>query len=142
MEERIYRRTETIMSVDPLEKPETSREVETDVAVAPEVMTEEEGQVIIHCICPESAYYRIWPSTFLVEHGTGRKAQLLTAFNVSFYPAWTEKIKGQKFTLIFEALSRSCAIFDLREIIPEAGGFEVNSIIRNETDVYTVTLGT
>ena len=119
-------------------KTEIATQVETEVQV--ETMVAEEGQTIVHCVCGQDAFYRIWPSTFLIEHGTGKKAQLITAFNVTFFPHWTPKSPGQKFTLIFEGLSKSCAVFDLKEIIPQEGGFEVNSIVRNGTDVYTVNL--
>ena len=117
---------------------EIATQFETELQV--ETMVAEEGQTIVHCICAKDAYYRIWPSTFLIEHGTGKKAKLITAFNVSFYPQWILKSPGQKFTLIFEGLSKTCVVFDLKEIIPEEGGFEVNSIVRNGTDVYTVNI--
>lgn len=112
--------------------------IKTETEVQTETMVAEEGQTIVHCICNQDAYYRIWPSTFLIEHGTGKEAKLITAFNVTFYPQWTPKSPGQKFTLIFEGLSKECVVFDLKEIIPQEGGFEVNAIVRNETDVYTV----
>ncbi len=111
---------------------ETAVEIETEVA--------EEGQTTVHCICGQDAAYRIWPSTYLIEHGGNKKAKLITAFNISFYPYWTIKNRGQKFTLIFEGLSKSCAVFDLKEVIPQEGGFEVTSIVRNQTDVYTVNI--
>ncbi len=119
-------------------KTEIITQVETEIQA--ETMVAEEGQTIVHCICMQDAFYRIWPSTFLFEHGSSQKSKLITAFNVSFYPQWTPKSPGQKFTLIFEGLSKTCAVFDLKEIIPEDGGFEVNSIVRNGTDVYTVYL--
>lgn len=114
--------------------------IETATETALETMVAEEGQTIVHCICGQEAFYRIWPSTFLIEHATGQKARLVTAFNVTFYPDWTPKSAGQKFTLIFEGLSKSCVVFDLKEIIPQEGGFEVNSIVRNNSDVYTVNI--
>ncbi len=117
-------------------KTKISTQSETEVQT--ETMVAEEGQTIVHCICNQDAFYRIWPSTFLIEHGTGKEARLITAFNVTFYPQWTAKTPGQKFTLIFEGLSKECVVFDLREIIPQEGGFEVNAILRNKTDVYTV----
>jgi hypothetical protein len=122
------------MSVNPeLQKEEA-------VEVAAETLVAEEGQVIVHCVCGQDAYYRIWHSTFLIEHGTGKKARLITAFNVSFYPYWTPKTKGKTFTLVFEGLSKTCAVFDLQEVIPEPGGFHVKDIVRNQTDVYTVNI--
>ncbi|MCW3070725.1 MAG: hypothetical protein JWO44_615 [Bacteroidetes bacterium] len=120
-------------------EPEIITEQEEEVAT--ETMVAEENQVIVHCVCAMDAAYRIWPSTFLIEHSTGKRAKLVTAFNISFYPYWTLKNAGQKFTLIFEGLSRNCIMFDLKEEIPQEGGFHVKSILRNNSDVYTVTIG-
>lgn len=98
----------------------------------------EERQTIVHCSVNNEAYaIRIWPSTFLIEHGSGKKAKLITAFNISFAPEWTFN-DGRGFTLIFEGLSKSCTSFDLKEIIPQEGGFEVLGIQRNKMDVYQV----
>lgn len=108
--------------------------VETDV----KTLESEERQTIVHCTCGDDYAYRIWPSTFLIEHGTGRQARLITAFNISFAPQWTLN-DGKGFTLIFEGLSKGCSAFDLKEIIPQEGGFEVNDIQRNKTDVYQVS---
>jgi hypothetical protein len=115
-------------------------ELETVTAV--KTLESEERQTIVHCTCTgEQDYaYRIWPTTYLIERGSGRKAKLLTAFNISFAPEWTLN-DGRGFTLIFEGLSKQCSVFDLKEIIPQAGGFEVNGILRNKTDVYQVTIG-
>lgn len=93
----------------------------------------------MHCTCGETNAYRIWPSTYLVEKGTGHKAKLLTAFNISFAPQWTYN-DGKGFTLIFEGLSKECAVFDLVEMIPFEGGFEFRDILRNNNDVYHLDL--
>ncbi|MDO8999784.1 MAG: hypothetical protein Q7W45_08465 [Bacteroidota bacterium] len=98
-----------------------------------------ERQTIVHCTCGEDYAYRIWPTTFLIEHGTGKEAKLITVFNISLAPEWTLN-DGKGFTLIFEGLSKNCHIFDLKEIIPEEGGFEVLGIRRNNTDVYHISL--
>ncbi len=100
----------------------------------------EERQTIVHCTSnsDDSAAYRIWPSTYLIEHGSDRRAKLLTAYNISFAPQWTLN-DGRGFTLIFEGLSKKCKSFDLMEIIPQAGGFEQFNIPRNNTDVYQVS---
>lgn len=123
------------MSVQPEIITETKEEVATETMVA------EENQTIVHCICNVDGAYRIWATTYLIEHGTGKRAKLLTAFNISLYPDWTLKNAGQKFTLIFEGLSRNCVVFDLKEDIPQHGGFQVNGIVRNNSDVYTVNIG-
>ena len=111
-------------------------EPKTDVRV----LESEERQTIIHCNCESenNDAYRIWPSTYLVEHGSNRRAKLITAFNISFAPQWTLN-DGRGFTLIFEGLSKNCNSFDLIEMIPQAGGFEVFNIQRNMLDVYQVT---
>jgi hypothetical protein len=97
----------------------------------------EERQTIVHCSCGADYAYRVWPSTFLIEHGTGKLAKLITAFNISFAPQWTFN-DGKGFTLIFEGLSKECTSFDLKEVIPQDGGFEVTNIPRNHIDVYQV----
>lgn len=111
-----------------------------DVEILEEVKTlqSEERQTIVHCMVPKGFAYRIWPGTFLIERESGRRAKLLTAFNISFAPLWTYN-DGKGFTLIFDGLSKGCAAFDLKEIIPEEGGFEVLGIVRNNSDVYHVS---
>lgn len=115
-----------------------------EIIEKPKIVTEikmleaEERQTIVHCNCSDDYAYRVWPSTFLIEHGTGKRAKLITAFNISFAPQWTLN-DGKGFTLIFEGLSKGCSVFDLKEIIPESGGFEVNNIQRNKSDVYQVS---
>jgi hypothetical protein len=110
---------------------------ETETLAEVKTVTSEERQTIVHCQVRDDYAYRIWPSTFLVEHGTGRRARLITAFNISFAPQWTFN-DGKGFTLIFEGLSKECSVFDLQEIIPQEGGFEVRNIARNNSDVYQV----
>jgi hypothetical protein len=119
-------------------EPETITKIQEEVET--ETMVAEEGQTIVHCICGMEAAYRIWPTTYLIE-SSGKRAKLVTAFNVSFYPYWTLKNAGQKFTLIFEGLSKDCIIFDLKEEIPQEGGFFVKGIMRNKSDVYIVNIG-
>jgi hypothetical protein len=119
---------------------EPIKEKETEVAeTEAKVLQSEERQTIVHCTCGDIYAYRVWPSTFLIEHGSGKKVQLLTAYNISFAPQWTIN-DGRGFTLIFGGLSKGCSFFDLLEIIPQEGGFEVLNIQRNETDVYHVKL--
>jgi hypothetical protein len=113
-------------------------EIESQVEI--KTLESEERQTIVHCRCngEGSEAYRIWSSTYLVEHGSDRRAKLITAFNISFAPQWTLN-DGRGFTLIFEGLSKNCKSFDLTEVIPQAGGFEVFNIPRNNMDVYQVS---
>lgn len=115
-------------------------ETETIIEEKIQILESEERQTIVHCTIGDNDdyAYRIWPSTFLIEHGTGRRAKLITAYNISFAPQWTIN-DGKGFTLIFEGLSKGCAKFDLKEIIPQDGGFEILNIPRNKMDVYSVT---
>jgi len=127
----LYNMPTTIQQPVEIKEAEASTQVKT--------LESEERQTIVHCVCnTEGAEaYRIWPSTFLIEHGSDKKAQLITAYNISIAPQWTMN-DGRGFTLIFEGLSKGCTSFDLREIIPQDGGFEVFNIQRNKTDVYSV----
>jgi hypothetical protein len=111
--------------------------IETAEQTDVKTLESEERQTIVHCSCGDDYAFRIWPSTFLIEHITGNRAKLITAFNISFAPQWTLN-DGKGFTLIFEGLSKACTSFDLKEIIPQEGGFEVLNIQRNNMDVYQV----
>ena len=111
---------------------------ETEEITEVKTLQSEERQTIVHCSCREDYAYRVWPTTFLIEHGTGKRAGPVTAFNISFAPQWTFN-DGKGFTLIFEGLSKECSVFDLKEIIPQEGGFEVKGIQRNNADVYQVS---
>lgn len=82
---------------------------------------------------------RIWASTYLVQDNGIRK-KLVKAFNISLYPEWKEVHFGHRFTLLFEGLDKDCQTFDLYEDIPEPGGFYVQGVERNATDVYWLSL--
>ena len=110
---------------------------ETEELIEVKTLQSEERQTIVHCTCQDVEAYRVWPSTFLIEHGTGKRSALITAFNISFAPQWTLN-DGKGFTLIFEGLSKTCTMFDLREIIPQDGGFVAMNLKRNNSDVYHV----
>ena len=107
---------------------------------------EEEKQVIVHCCFPASPFFgnliRIWQSTVLLDTNSDHKSHLIHAENISIFPYWTEvpPMKDFWFTLIFSGLPKECNSFDLKEIIPEEGGFWVKSIRRNTSDVYRVKI--
>lgn len=109
------------------------------------LLRNEEQQVIIHCSIYGMDYgdaARIWKSTYLIDKETGKTYKLLFADGISFAPQWTliPFNKPLEFTLIFKGLPKSCKLFDLVEIIPEDGGFQVLNVKRNATDVYYVTI--
>ncbi|SFN82592.1 hypothetical protein SAMN05421594_4334 [Chryseobacterium oleae] len=107
---------------------------------------EEEKQVIVHCCFPASPFLgnliRIWNSTYLLDNQSDHKSKLIHAENITIYPNWTAVPFMQDFwfTLVFSGLPRDCKSFDLKEVIPEEGGFFVESIKRNSLDVYRVKI--
>jgi hypothetical protein len=118
-----------------------------ELAIDQELLTstEEAGQVIIHASITCRASWelvRIWKTTYLIDRGSGTKSQLLHASNISIAPNWTPIVQGQtiRFTLVFEALPKGCTVFDFAEIIPEPGGFLIENISRNHSDVYRIDL--
>jgi len=121
------------------------------VKIAPKLLTEvhdilqPEGQVMLHCYVENmesDCALRIWPSTFLVAENNRIKRRLAFVENMAIYPSWQQLPKGRvhQFTLIFPALPPRVKVFNLYEVIPEPGGFVVENIHRNETDVYHVVI--
>lgn len=119
--------------------------VETDVLTAIDAWTLEDQHVYVHCYYKndlDEMLIRVWRSTFLVDKLSGARSELVHVENISFAPQWT-MIPGKKvfsFLLIFSALPKDCKVFDLLEDIPQAGGFFVSGIKRNELDVYHVDI--
>lgn len=120
---------------------------DTELAIDQELLTavDEAGQVIVHASITCRASWelvRIWKSTFLIDRASGFQSRLLQASNISIAPNWTPIVQGQtiRFTLVFEALPKTCTAFDFAEIIPEPGGFFIENIARNQSDVYRIDL--
>lgn len=118
--------------------PETETETTTSTDVA------EDSFVYVHCHLrnySNDALIRIWKTTYLADHGSAHRSELIHAENITFAPQWTRMPGGfYSFLLIFSGLPRSCVQFDLIEDIPQPGGFTVKNIVRNDTDVYHVDL--
>jgi hypothetical protein len=119
----------------------TRPSVDTEVlsAIAPSVL--EDSYVYVHCYFnnpSKDMLIRIWRTTYLIDKASGSRSKLIHAENISFAPVWTQIPDGSQFSflLIFEGLPKSCQIFDLIEDIPQAGGFEVRNVSRNDSDVY------
>ncbi|MEQ8423182.1 MAG: hypothetical protein RIA63_00630 [Cyclobacteriaceae bacterium] len=120
-------------------------EVDTDIlaSIKPEVL--EEGHIYVHCRCTnggDELLVRIWKTTFLVDHHSSAKTQLLHAENITIAPQWllVPKAATHNFLLVFGSLPKSCTHFDLIEEIPQPGGFEIRNISRNQTDVYHIDI--
>ena len=125
------------MPLSPLESPEVSTQTGVDV--------QQESHVYVHCYFNNTGsemLIRIWKTTFLVDRDSGSRSKLVHAENISYAPEWTlvPDKKLFRFLLIFDALPRTCASFDLIEDIPQAGGFHIEGIMRNKTDVYHVDI--
>ncbi|MBH1960421.1 MULTISPECIES: hypothetical protein [Chryseobacterium group] len=124
----------------------TKPEICQEILEALQTEIQEEKQVIVHCCFPATFYdgslIRIWRSTFLVDERLKHKSSLIHHENISIFPYWTAvpPMQDYWFTLVFSGLPKDCTSFDLREEIPEEGGFLVKNIKRNGTDVYRVKL--
>jgi len=105
----------------------------------------EDSYVYVHCRCRnvgDDLLVRIWQSTFLVDHTSADKSQLIHVDNITLAPQWTlvPKNSTHNFLLVFGSLPASCKVFDLIEEIPQPGGFEIRSIRRNTSDVYHIDI--
>lgn len=105
----------------------------------------EDSYVYVHCYFHNTfkdMLIRIWKTTYLVDKGSGSQSKLIHAENISFAPVWTQIPDGRMYTflLIFSALPKRCISFDLLEDIPQAGGFFIPGIMRNQTDVYHIDI--
>jgi len=124
----------------------TKPEICQEILEALQTEIQEEKQVIVHCCFPATFYegslIRIWRSTFLVDERLKHRSSLIHHENISIFPYWTAvpPMQDYWFTLVFSGLPKDCTSFDLREEIPEEGGFLVKNIKRNGTDVYRVKL--
>ncbi|HMJ68314.1 MAG TPA: hypothetical protein VK508_05445 [Cyclobacteriaceae bacterium] len=119
----------------------------SDVEVLPETKTDvqQESHVYVHCYFNNTfkdMLIRIWRTTVLVDNASGSRSEMIHVENISYAPEWTmiPDNKLYHFLLIFEALPRSCTSFDLLEDIPQPGGFHVEGISRNNTDVYHINI--
>lgn len=123
---------------------ETLQEEKIDIApeLLEQVQTQVEKQVIVHGVARAKprcgATLRLWKSIVLIPKESTKQCQLIQSFNIALYPVWQHILPGKShhFTMIFEGLPKACSQFDLVEMIPEPGGFEIRNIIRNELDVY------
>ena len=128
----------------------TNPGVEIDEEIKKELLTETEevGQVILHVIYKAPANFifaliRIWPTTYLYDHHSDHRSELVYAENISYYPDWHQCNPGvdNYFTLVFSGLPSSCKMFDFIEHCKgSSGAFEVHNIPRNKTDVYYIRL--
>jgi len=134
----LYRQPGTMASTT------THSNAKIDEEILSFLQAEESRTTIVHCkiYTPFPTMARVWSSTYLVEEN-GNKIPLIKAFLISMAPDWTWFDAEQgffHFTLLFEGLSKGCALFHVVEEINEPGGFFSDRIRRNATDVYEVEL--
>lgn len=131
--------------------PIIEEDIETKIHIDPQILTEiqEEAQVIVHCsfFNDPSLYFgemgvRVWKETFLIDEATGIQVPMIKALGIVYQPDWYFLAPGEtkRFTMIFEALPKSCVSFTLAEIIPQSGAFVVKGIPRNNSDIYHARL--
>ena len=149
---RMDRRDKRLESNQPLQevseiptKKDTTIEITFLKSKKPLEKIKEESQVTIHFKYTGSMWgdkIRIWKSTFLHAKGSSHRSSLVHVENISVHPTWTHVSAGEtiNFTLIFSGLPKDCEYFDLIEDIPEPGGFIINDIKRNNSDVYHFTM--
>lgn len=119
--------------------------IDVDVLTSIDPNSLTDSYVYVHCHYQnvyDEMFIRIWRTTFLIDRVSGSRAKLVHVENISYAPVWTD-IPGKQlytFLLIFSSLPKDCKTFDLVEDIPQAGGFFVSGISRNEQDVYHVTI--
>ena len=120
--------------------------VKIDPRIKNEVLAQihEEKVVIVHCSykSPIDSGIRIWSSTVLIDKVSGDRSTMHHAENISIAPTWALVPAGTifRFTLIFSPLPKSYEVFDFLEDISEAGGFFIQNIKRNKSDVYNVKI--
>lgn len=135
-----------IVTEEPVETTTANPMVKLDKKLKDEILSQiqEEGMVIVHCTYHSEIEggIRIWNSTFLIDKASGDRSTMHHAENISMAPEWTYVPEGKtyRFTLIFAPLPKSCEFFDLLEDIPQAGGFFIQNIRRNKSDVYNVVI--
>lgn len=125
--------------------PSERKGVEVETLIATETVTLEDSHIYVHCEFPiysPGMLMRIWKTTFLIDRHSSARTQLIHAENISYAPQWSMIPDSGTFSflLIFSSLPKSCTLFDLVEEIPQPGGFLVQSIVRNSTDVYRIVI--
>jgi len=118
-------------------------EIDPELLLKLKDQVDEAGQVVLHFILKNVSSHdsqiRIWPTTYLYDLGSSHVSELVHAENITLFPTWQIIHANSKayFTLVFTGLPRSCTSFQFKEnCTNQAGAWYVESIIRNDSDVY------
>ncbi|WP_235297080.1 hypothetical protein [Portibacter marinus] len=129
------------MAIEIIEKPKV--EISPDILKEIRTKIHEKGQVIFHCLYHNRYFFetaiRIWPSTYLYDHHSDHKSEMVHAEKIVYAPEWqmVAPMSSSYFTLIFEGLPKSCSVFDfIEQTGSESGAFIFKNIKRNNADVY------
>lgn len=119
--------------------------IDSDLSESVRNKVSESKQVIVNCTYNTLFYpsaVRIWKTTYLCDCNSIHKSKLLFAYNIPFFPIWRPIPADSKltFSLIFSGLPSNCNSFNLFEDIPEEGGFFIENILRNKSDVYNIRI--
>ncbi|MEO5602459.1 MAG: hypothetical protein ABIR06_16175 [Cyclobacteriaceae bacterium] len=119
--------------------------VDSEVLISIDPLTLDDSFVYVHCYFHNSGkdmLIRIWKTTYLIDKVSSARSKLVHAENISLAPVWTRIPDGGRyaFLLIFSGLPKSCKQFNLVEEISQPGGFYLENISRNESDVYHIDL--
>ena len=113
----------------------------------------EEQQITLHCFHGSHTLSGICNTAFLRCAHTGRKAWIIHALNIPWFPNRKLFSASEPFTLMFEPFSKQCVSFDFVEEMPMRGveryeknpdfspqyeGYMKINIPRNKTDVYSL----
>ncbi len=129
------------MGIEIITKPKV--EIDPSILKEFEMSVHEKGQVIFHCMYHNQynfeAAIRIWRTTYLFDHHSDHKSEMVHAEKIVFAPQWqlVWPKSSSQFTLIFSGLPKSCTVFDfVEESGSESGAFIFRNIPRNSADVY------
>ena len=121
-------------------------EIDPDILRKFREQTQEEGQVIVHCVSMDTQgwgmHIRIWPTTYLFDHGSDHRSEMVHTENIVLAPNWQflEPTQKLNYSLVFTGLPKTCSTFDLIEFGVGQNCFSALNIARNETDVYYIKL--
>ncbi len=129
------------MAIEIITKPKV--QISPSILADLQEKVQEQGQVIFHCLYtnayPFESAIRIWPSTYLYDHHSDHKSEIVHAEKIVYAPDWQIVLPNTTthFSLIFSGLPRSCSVFDfVEETGSESGAFVFKNIARNQSDVY------
>lgn len=129
------------MAIEIITKPKV--EIDASILADLKEQIQEAGQVVFHCFYknkyPFESAIRIWMTTYLYDHHSDHKSEMVHAEKIVYAPDWqiVPSHATSHFSLIFSGLPKSCTLFDFVEQTgSEGGAFIFKNVPRNDADVY------